>query len=34
MKLGEYDQAIADYHKIKEIDPSFYFSRRKKLNIF
>lgn len=22
MKLGEYDQAIADYYKIKELDPS------------
>lgn len=24
MKLGEYDQAIADYHKIKEIDPCIF----------
>jgi len=27
MTIGEFDQAVIDYHKIKELDPSFFFKK-------
>lgn len=28
MTLGEFDQALIDYHKIKDLDPSFYLLKK------